>query len=266
MKITKQLAFLVAAMALVAATGCKKDDDDDDDDMHTEQHNVTFRFKHNVSGDSLELDTMKYTNAFGNLYRVENLQYLVSNFRLHLDDGSCEELTGYHYVDIHDQSTWEFTPTVKADHGDYHSISFTMGMDEEDNITAAYPDLNLLNWGWPMMLGGGYHFMKLEGKYMDMSSTVQNFATHYGTAREITQTDTTFHQNYFMADLGHVHLDVDGDMFVEIEMDINNWYNDPPVWDFNVWNAPIMPIYDAQRAVRNNGHDVFSAGNIGSVN
>ena len=104
--------------------------------------------------------------------------------------------------------------------------------------------------------------MKLEGKYNDTNGDQQNFATHYGTAREITSTDTTFHANHFTAELPDAEFHVDGEVHIDINMEVNNWYNGPPAWDFNVWNAPIMPIYEAQVAVRNQGYDVFSVGYI----
>ena len=258
-----QYTIILLAGTIMAMSACKKDSDDTPTgDTQASSFSLTFFMKHLVSGDSLELDTMKYTNAFGNLYKVENLKYLISNITLHKTDGSCVELTGYHYVDIHDPSTLEYTPDIKAPIGEYEKITFTMGFDEMDNITAAYQDLNALNWGWPMMLGGGYHFMKLEGKYNDTNGVPQNFATHYGTAREITPTDTTFHLNHFTAELADAEFHVDAEVHIDINMDINNWYNGPPAWDFNVWNGPIMPIYEAQVALRTQGYDVFSIGDI----
>ena len=41
-------------------------------------------------------------------------------------------------------------------------------------------------------------------------------------------------------------------------MDILEWYENPYTWDFNIYNAPIMPVYDAQRKLNLNGPTVFS--------
>ena len=258
----KQFTMLLLTGTVLVMSACKKDSASPDGDTPTQTYGMTFIFNHLVGADTLELDTLKYTNAFGNLYRVENLRYLISNITFHKSNGACVELSGYHLVDIHDPSTWEFTPDVKVAAAEFEKITFTMGFDEMDNITAAYVDLNALNWGWPMMLGGGYHNMQLEGKYNDTNGDLQNFATHFGTAREITPSDTIFHPNHFVAEFPSADFHVDAEVHFNINMDINNWYNGPPAWDFNVWNAPIMPIYEAQVAVRNQGHDVYSLGPI----
>ena len=104
--------------------------------------------------------------------------------------------------------------------------------------------------------------MKLEGKYNDTNGDPQNFATHYGIAREITTTDPIFHANHFTAELSDAEFHVDAEVHIDINMDVNNWYNGPPAWDFNVWNGMIMPNYDAQVALQAQGHDVFSVGDI----
>jgi hypothetical protein len=45
---------------------------------------------------------------------------------------------------------------------------------------------------WPIMMGGGYHYMKLEGKF-DSAAIVKNYQTHTGP--------TNGNQNYISLDL-----------------------------------------------------------------
>ena len=108
------------------------------------------------------------------------------------------------------------------------------------------------------MLGGGYHFMRLEGDYEDSLGMSQIFRTHMGTARNNTVTPTTFEANHFKVVLPNSDIMVDEDFTFELVMDINQWYEDTYLWDFNVYNAPIMPIYDAQKRLNENGPTVFS--------
>ena len=82
----------------------------------------------------------------------------------------------------HQPETYDKGFTIEE--GDYTGISFVFGFRDEDNITGAYTDLNALSWSWPEMLGGGYHFMKLEGRFIDTNSNTATYATHMGTARE----------------------------------------------------------------------------------
>ena len=41
-------------------------------------------------------------------------------------------------------------------------------------------------------------------------------------------------------------------------MNVEQWFEGPYEWDFNVYNAPLMPVYDAQRKLNLNGPSVFT--------
>jgi hypothetical protein len=40
--------------------------------------------------------------------------------------------------------------------------------------------LDNLNMAWPTAMGGGYHFLKMEGHYLDSLNTNQGYAIHIG--------------------------------------------------------------------------------------
>ena len=46
-------------------------------------------------------------------------------------------------------------------------IEFVFGFKNEQNIPSAYPDLNAASWNVPMQLGGGYHYMQFDGKFIN---------------------------------------------------------------------------------------------------
>ena len=42
-------------------------------------------------------------------------------------------------------------------------------------------------------------------------------------------------------------------------MDIAEWFKNPNIWDFNVYNTSLMPNYEAQKLMQENAATVFSA-------
>lgn len=263
------LSYGLIALFSINILSCKDDDEVGDlvSVAPTGSSSVTINMKQFVNGSALEMNTMNfpYTNALNQNYKVTMLQYLVSDFTFHKSDGSFVTLDNeYQLVDLSDSSSLVFTPSTKVPNGDYSSISFTFGFDAEDNVNSTnYPDLNL-NWIWPSdpnsmfgNLGGGYHFMRLEGNYTSGMNSGE-FKTHMGTARNTSTTPYSFVQNYLDITLANSDIKVRSDFSFDLEMNIEEWYQNPVTWDFEVWNAPIMPVYEAQRALNSNGANVFT--------
>ncbi len=249
-----KIQHYISAFLLILTVSCKED-------VQPVSHEIGFSFIHNVGTEALTTNTIGYTNEAGNEFSVETLQYLVSNIRLNKNDGKIIEIEGYHLVDIYQPGSETFSPGSLVEAGNYSGISFVFGFDEADNISGEYPDLNLANWNWPDMLGGGYHFMKLEGKFIDEQQNEVGYATHMGTAREISGNESIFHPNHFEVTILQ-NFTIDSETSIEIKMDILKWYKTPNLWDLNTWGAGIMPNYDAQVALNQNGQDVFSLGDL----
>ena len=54
---------------------------------------------------------------------------------------------------------------------------------------------------WPTAMGGGYHFMKVEGHYLDTSNTIQGFAIHLGKNNNLVNVlinQYFYQQNFYM--------------------------------------------------------------------
>src|SRR5271157_3766172 len=69
-------------------------------------------FAHYVNGNSVQLDTMIYTNAAGNHYEINDFRYFISDVQFHKTGGrviNISNCTWYHYVDntIPSTLTWE---------------------------------------------------------------------------------------------------------------------------------------------------------------
>lgn len=269
-----KLITLIVASSFLLLFSCTDNEDTPDDtkietrivEKEVSTFQATFKMAQKVNGNALVVGTANrpYTNAAGQNFNVSRLRYLISDISFHKSNGNSFTIDGYHFVNASDTNTLTYSPTTKVPAGIYDKISFKFGFDRIDNISGSYPELTTLSWAWPSgvagtpNLGGGYHFMQLEGQY-DSSVTVQKtFLTHMGTARNIVGTDTTFEDNHFVAYPTISPLTIDNDFELTIVMNVEQWYENPYKWDFNVYNIMIMPNYDAQRKLFLNGPTVFT--------
>jgi len=251
---TLALILIISSSLMLTFSSCS---DDDDGNTEPETFNLKIKMNQTVNGQNLVMNTpdMPYTNERGQKFNVSRLRYLISKLHFHRADGTNQFVDGFFFVDVSDSSSLTFQPTTPIPAGSYTSISFYFGFDEEDNAKD-FPELNILNWNWPDMLGGGYHNMRLEGQY-DSVGTAKNFATHFGTARNTNASPTEFRNTATEMEFGG-NFEVNRDMELIITMQVEQWYENPFQWDFNVWNVPIMPIFDAQIELQNNSSSVFT--------
>jgi len=226
----------------------------------TSNYTATINLTQLANNSALRMNTTDYpyTNALNQSFNVTKLQYLISDVTFFLNDSTIIVDSGYHYVDLTNSTSLTYMIKTKIPAGTYSSVGFTFGFDEEDNISGAYTDLNTLGWNWPAIFGGGYHFLRLEGEYLDSNNTSAEFKTHMGTASDGSAMPRTNEINHFDVILPNSNLTVSSDFSFDIEMNIEEWYTNPIDWDFNVWNAPVMPISAAQKALNSNGSSVFT--------
>jgi MbnP len=235
------------------------------DDGSCEYPSVDFTFTQNWDGSAIQnadFDVTEYTNAHGEVLTLSKLVYLISDITFTNAAGDIYSAGDYNLINVRDGQNLTFTPNVTLPLGDY-TVSFTFGFDDEDNARN-YPDLNSADGGWnvPLLLGGGYHYMRMEGKYT--SGTVigeVNFQYHTIRAADnsttpITLTDTSFH-----VDLGQITIGENTQ--IEIKMNVAEWFKNPNTWDLTQLYTMLMPNYDAQIMMSENGAGgVFSLGTV----
>jgi len=215
---------------------------------------LAIHFNHDWNEYPIDFNELKYTNTYGNLIRISKIRYLISNIILHKSDGNNINLEGYILVDLNKENLTMYASNVPFDN--YSSISFTFGFNETDNIDGAYNDLNSESWNWPQMLGGGYHFMQFEGKYKD-TGTENPFAYHMGTAKK---SEGIFEQNFFNVELNGFTFS--NESTLNIHMNVAEWFTNPNTWNLNEYSINLMPNYDAQKMMNENGKSVFRLGEI----
>ena len=227
---------------------------------------VKFKFRHSFEStniSNLDLDKVNFTNAHGELMSFTKLQYLLSDFRLYKMDGDSVFIKCYHLVDITQSDYVNFKIPALITFGSYSGIGFNLGFTSANNNSGAYADLNAASWSWPEMLGGGYHQLKLEGRFVSTIGDTIGYTYHSGSRiREISGTDTNFYSNELFIKLPIVEFNLEKNITIELNMDISKWFSTPNLWDLNVLNNALMSNYNAQIMMRENGADVFSVGTI----
>ncbi|MDT8411245.1 MAG: hypothetical protein RQ875_02180 [Vicingaceae bacterium] len=289
MKTTKTLILLSATIAISSFfTSCSKDkgctdpvalnfdkkaETDDGSCIYptptptptpSTEANVAIDLDHFFNGvgvSSTNFNQIIFTNAFGNNLSISKVRYLLSNFKFHRGHPHHDTITinDFKLVDLSVPGSDVLVLSQKLPKGDYEGLSFTLGFIPTDNISNFYPSLNSVNWNWPAALGGGYHYLQLEGQFVDSSSATVNYAYHWGTAREITVTnDTIFHPNFGNANLANNAYTISADD-VEFHLFVNldQWFENPNTWDLNVYNTMLMPNFQAQQLMQQNSATVF---------
>ena len=237
------LLFLLAAVAL---SSCKKDENETAPDVQ-----IIIDLLHYIDNEELELNNIKYTNAFGNQYSVARLQYFISDFRLEKSDGTEVFIDEEFYVDGSLESSMTLTPGTVIPAGDYSSVSFIFGLSAAKNTPGRFPNPPENNMEWPPALGSGYHYMKLEGK-VDSAGVINNFQAHTGP--------THGNQNFIEIELqGSSFTASESAVNLSIKMDINKWWVSPHTFDLNKMTM-VMGNQEVQQKLHDNGLDVFSFG------
>ena len=255
-------------LAFVAFLGCTKGFKD----PNLEGGKIVLKFAHYVDGQPLVKDTLKYINAAGNIYSVTEVKYFISDVVLHKSDGSSQFIYKWkdiQYVDeaLSATTTWNVFDVIKP--GDYDSISFTFGISKEKNISLMYVNPPEVNMTWPDMLGGGYHYLMINGFWKDLNNQRTPYNFHMGIGQiysgiNNTGTITGFVQNYFPVSLKNSSFSIQKGETKEIQiiMNIDSWFKTPHVYDHNYWGGAIMQNQAAMQMAKENGFDVFTIGGI----
>lgn len=227
--------------------------------------NVGFEFSFSVDGSAFIQDTIRYTNAAGNRYEITEAQYFISKVILTKEDGTeyrIQSDDGIHYVDVDIPATMTWRPLEALPAGAYKSISFVFGIADDQNISYRFPNYPENNMSWPGNIGGGYHYMKINGRWINENDSLALFNLHMGRGqqRDAEGNITGFIDNSFTITLP-VHnllVEKDGTSIIRLDMDINNWFQSPNIFDFNKYGGKIMQNQEAQETLIKNGRDVFS--------
>ena len=231
---------------------------------------IILNFTQYCEGLPLEYDTMKYTNAAGNQYLISEIQYFISDVKLHRSNGTYHLMVKdkdiqYIDTDLPNTQVWEVSDLILPE--EYQKISFTLGISEDKNQSNIFSNPPERDMFWPEVLGGGYHYMKLNGKWLTTDGTINPYDFYLGIGQIYsggglnTDSISGFVHNNFEVELPNSGFSAnEGDTIqFEIRMNVENWFQHPHTWDHNYWGGMIMQNQDAmQTACENGKEDVFS--------
>ena len=266
--IYKNIFSIIGFLVFAVLMGCTKGHTD----PNLDGGRIVLKFAHYVDGKPLVTDSLKYINTAGNLYSVSEVKYFISDVVLHRKDGSDQFIyqwkdIQYVDVDLPATNTWNIFDKIQP--GDYDSISFTFGISKVKNISMMYVNPPEVNMTWPDLLGGGYHYLMINGFWKDLNNKRTPYNFHIGIGQiysgpNNTGTITGFVQNYFPVSLKNSSFSIQNGETKEIRiiMNIDSWFNTPHVYDHNYWGGAIMQNQAAMQIAKENGFDVFTIGGI----
>ena len=239
--------MLLVAMALVS---CKKPGSYGD---------LCVNIDYTVNGKPLITDSLCYRNEAGNELMITEIQWFISKMELRNERGEWVALKPrFFYIDtnIPESQTLEIKSVPV---GEYKTLRFVFGLNEEDNRTGLFTDPPESEMFWPDLLGGGYHYMKLNGKYLDAEGRLAPLAVHLGIGQN--ENHSQFYQNSFTVELPiDLTISETTENQLDLTMIIDNWFRNPNLYDFNEYGSHIMQNQAAQQALKENGNDVFRIG------
>lgn len=185
---------------------------------------VTLQMGSTFSGHPLQLESLRYHNAAGEMFSLGRVSWLASGVAFQRQDGSWLELNNQvAWFDLErGRDSWILSNVPPAA---YRSLRFEVGLEKNQNQanTARFPsnhplnpNLNGLHWSWQ----GGYIFMALEGRWRDHAGRLDGWSYHF--ARDTNRTRITL----------ALPGPLTNDAIVEIRFDLATLFNAPRVLSF----------------------------------
>jgi len=261
--------YLTWMLGVLLFTNCKKDNTKVITNPIADTGKLKIEFNHTVDNLPVQLNSNIYINEAGNHYELIDIMYFISDFTLYPHIGKpqlIDDWTAIHYIDIHIPTSlyWNIYDPIHT--GVYDSISFIFGLNEQRNQSFAFANPPESNMFWPEVLGGGYHYMMINGKWLNPLNVSTPFDFHLGIGQIYTDTIhydvntiTGFVQNYFKVTLPLPALQItkDNTSTIILNMAIESWFKTPNTWNHNYWGGSIMQNQRALQTVKENGFDVF---------
>jgi hypothetical protein len=258
--------FKIIALTLISILTLVLSCNDDPAVPEEQTGKIQISFEHRVDGQPIVFDKLIYKNESGNQYLVNEIQYFISDVKLHKTDGSSVLLDAWediHYVDTDLPDTWQWNFLDEIPLGSFEKISFTFGINEEKNQSLMFVNPPESLMFWPELLGGGYHYMKLNGKWIDTLNQESPYNFHLGIGQvyySYPDSITSYIQNYFEVVLPNSSFELsDGQtQKFTLVMNVENWFKSPNTYNHNQWGGDIMQKQDAMKTACENGWNVFT--------
>lgn len=229
---------------------------------------LQITFNHVVDNQPMEINEMKYTNTAGNQYEVAEVKYFISELKLHKQGTvvTFDQGNKIHYTDSRDIESLRWNAGTNIPAGTYDSLTFTFGLSEEINKSFLFVNPPEVNMAWPQALGGGYHYMMLNGFWLDTLNQRRPINFHLGIGQiyannsgQVEDITSFVHNNFTVRPAGQAFTIAEGTTLkLNLTMHIDSWFNTPFVYDHNDWGGAIMQKQEAMHQACMNGRDAFT--------
>ena len=245
--------LFILTISIFLAASCTKD----------EKGSIEMAFTHTVDGAFVQFNQLHYTNAAGNQYQINEIKYFISKIIFVDKKGKSATVfqdDGIHYVDcsLAKSLHWKIRDIPK---GEYSSVSFVFGLDENANKSNTFVNPPECNFSWPEYLGGGYHYMQINGKFLNKEEILQNVNVHTGIGQLYNENNevTKLIHNFFTVTLPITFVvETDLTTSITLNMEIQRWFDMPNLYNFDDFGVSIMQNQQAQELLKENGKNVFS--------
>ena len=256
-----RLLYLIIGISLLWAC--------EGDEPVLEPQGIRLHFEHRINSEPLVFNNMRYVNDAGNPYEVTEIMYFISDLKLYHSNGniiSGGSLNDIHYTDTNLPETDEWLMTGSIPTGTYDSLCFTFGIKSDKNQSFMFVNPPEVNMAWPQVLGGGYHYMMLNGWWRDTADVRRPYNFHLGIGQLYANNSgqvadiTGFVDNSFniTASGGPFRVETSKVTNLRLVMNVESWFNTPVIYDHNTWGGAIMQNQEAMHTACVNGSNVFT--------
>lgn len=242
------------------SSSCEKTDPEPEP-ITTGKMKVTVDFYNGTAPQ--QYDTLVYTNAAGNQYKVYDIQFFITRLTIY-KAGKATVLNGWsneHYFDANIETTLEWPIPDEITEGNYDSISFTFGFKDDANVSYMFVNPPENKMVWTERNGGGYHYMKIEGKWLGTNGYLRGFAFHLGRGQiyDVNGDITGYIDNSFNISLPNSSVTITAGQTtnIKLRMHVDEWFNNPDIYDHNQYGGDIMENQEAMSKACGNGWNVF---------
>lgn len=242
----KKFIILLLLPSFIVQFGCSKEEDPEP--VVETVSSFFIDLSHEVSGEPLVFNQRIYHTPANNPYEVRHLEYFISDFKLKDQSGQWVTVQSEpKLIDPLDGSSNTVLKNVPV--GTYKGISCMIGIPVEQNYTGYLPNtIDNVNMAWPEPIGGGYHFMKFEGNYQDENLEWKGFTVHLGKNGHQSP-NTVTDVSITVSNTNKRH---------ELAMDMNQWFDNPNLYDFNKQGNYTMAVDSLMIIVSENGRNCLS--------
>jgi hypothetical protein len=222
LRFSKLLTVLVCVFIL---DSCKKDENHIHPEPIATTGAASIHVENKVGNEVLRTGLMCYQNVSGDSFQVDLLKYYIGQFEWLRADGSSFQSNNYQLINASNTPSLDFQ-LANIPNGTYTGLRFCLGVDSVSNHT--FTNYNALDassgmiWNW----NTGYIFFKHEGRFIDSLNATKSLLFHYGTDRGFAQIQLPLNNLVINADTRNLKL----------TFDLAALYREPTPIDFNIWN------------------------------